>query len=159
LFIFIFFLVEGSYRSNREVEGQLSKAYLENEELKDQFANRPGPQLWIGYNTFGDLIVQNNGGGIAHSIVLRIPDDGSWLTSKTTPIVREKDFETVRAEDVGRITCQYIIGCAKENEPVLISCIDDHGRIFEYFFEPDKQRKYQGFLFKGRRCLGQPKQF
>jgi hypothetical protein len=74
-------VLEASYRTVRKYEVLAEAEIAERDGKLAQFEKIAGPFLWIGYDHSIGLCVQNNGGGIAHTVIMRIPHDGSWFTS------------------------------------------------------------------------------
>ena len=122
-----------------------------------------GPQIFIGFEAtqWGEppLVVQNNGGGFAYNVVLKIPADGSVFTSHAVNILRDdKDVVPFQGDKVGRVTPQNLVLAGARYLPVVVSCMDSECRWFEYCFDPPDKRYGAGFRLTSKRCLGKIKQ-
>jgi hypothetical protein len=126
-------------------------------EIEKQFSDIAGPELWIGYDSSTiqepPLCFQNNGGGIAYNVSLKIPLDGSVFTSNKEPILRDDRTPTIcRGDTVSRVTFTGLIFANAKTFPVLVTCMDHHLRTFEYIFEPLPHGS--GFALKSKVCSG-----
>lgn len=158
-------------------------------DLGQRLTETRGPELWLGFDprtSFSSasswvrnfdpgasyikapLCVQNNGGGTAFNVVVKIPADGSAFISDSIKRV---------ADDKARVICSpkkhidfgglqkilaHVLLTAPDPKgimtiPVLVTCMDGEGRAFEYDFQVDLPLSVGSpFTYKERRCLGRP---
>lgn len=153
----LFFIVlEGGFRLHRET---IKKYENDIEDMRKKFAHIDGPQLWMGFDSrSGSLCFQNNGGGIAHNLTLKIPRDGSTFTSRTVAILRDdKDLTALTSPDMGHVSAATLVLKGVSKLPSFITCMDTEGRWFEYSFSVDENKPGLSFVFEGKRCLGRTK--
>ena len=139
------------------LNGELENKKRETDELKKQFSAIGGPELLVGFahSNWGDgpLIVVNCRGGLAHNVTLRIPEDGSLITSKTITTLRDDDSEVAwQAGEQNRIIANDIINRDAYEHSLFVTLMDADFRWLVYRFEP--LEKLSGYRPSGKTCLG-----
>lgn len=141
-----FIAIEGGVRFHR---GTVKKFTDDVDRLRNELANIGGPQLMIGYVQANYLVVQNDGGGTAYTVVLKVPEDGSILSSKPINILKENSSPTTF-----NLTAAQAMEVARgaKTRPLIVECTDGDCRKFIYRFE--KMTDRIGFLLTGKKCIG-----
>jgi len=147
VFAALFFIaIEGGVRFHRDT---VKKFTCDADGLRNDLANIGGPQLMIGYAQANYLVVQNNGGGTAYTVVLKVPEDGSVFSSKPINILKENSSPTMF--NLTAAQAMEVTQGAK-TRPLIVECMDGDCRKFIYHFE--KMADRIGFLLKGKKCIG-----
>lgn len=126
----------------------------------DEKNSRNGPKLMIAFER-GDyransLLIVNHGGGWAHSVTLRIPEDGSQLTSSLMNILKDDGSPSAWQMDGKQLGQLDVIMKGVRKFPAFVTCMDDGGYWFKSQFEPLDD--YSGYRFMRQTCLGKAKQ-
>lgn len=112
-----------------------------------------GPQIMVGYIRGNYLAVENNGGGIAYTVVFKVPDDGSIFYSRPINILRENLEPTpIQLRSGAMIEARTFVTHNAKGLPVIVECTDGDCRKFVYRFE--KMTDQIGFLLKEKKCVG-----
>lgn len=151
--LFLYHAVRAPWKLDKDHLKKRKEIEKENEKLRDDLADIGGPQLMIGYIQANSLAVQNNGGGTAYTIVLRVPEDGSIFSSKPINILKENSDPTIFNLTGGQAIQGYMfVTRSAKGLPVVVECTDGDCCKFVYRFE--KMKDSIGFLLKGKQCVG-----
>jgi|SRR5690348_14949974 len=109
-----------------------------------------GPQILIGYIRGSYLAIQNCGGGIAYTVVLKVPEDGSIFQSRPINILRENLEPTpIQLNDGRMLEATMFVTHNAKGLPVIVECTDGDCHKFIHRFE--KMTDQIGYLLKGRK--------
>ena len=152
-----FIAIEGGVRFHRTTV----KSFIgEADGLKSDLENIGGPELFIAYHRFDfaeghpPLVVVNNGGGIAYSVALKIPEDGSKAKSAPINILHpDKSPVLIRVGSMARLDATDVVIMHAKDLPFVVECKDADCRNFVYTFE-QPAKAGSGFTLKNKRCLG-----
>ena len=139
----------GLEKSMCQMQSELKHVKEEKDKAKADLAVIPGPQLMIGYIQANHLAVQNDGGGTAYTVILKVPEDGSVFSSKPINILKENSGPTM-FNLTGEQAMEVTQG--DKTRPLVVECTDGDCRKFIYHFE--KMTDRIGFLLKGKECFG-----
>lgn len=124
------------------------------------FENIGGPDIFIGYirpnvhwHGPAPLVVVNNKGQNAYTVVLKVPEDGSKFQSKAINILRDDGEPTIIPVGNGHLDGTDVLMERAEALPFIVECADGDLRKFCYRFDPPPNAK-GGFLLADRKCVG-----
>lgn len=142
-----FIAIEGGVRFHG---GTVKKFTDDADRLRNELANIGGPQLMIGYVRANYLVVQNDGGGTAYSIVLKVPEDGSIFISQPINILKENSDPTMFPLTAKQAIEAYAF--VAPTRTLVVECTDGDCRKFIYHFETMTTKT--SFLLKSKKCIG-----
>lgn len=148
----------GLEKEKEDAQKQIKQKDLYVAELQEKFSNIGGPNLFLAYDYRGSsgykpLIIVNFKGEFAYDVAIKIPEDGSIVSSRPHEILRDDEGPAVCA--VGHrnsFDAADLIMLHEDKSPIYVTCMDSDCRRFVYRFEPSQNGSR--FRLADKRCIG-----